>query len=208
MASLLLLGRGEDGSSSDFYLEYLCRSSFRLFREPLLHAAAPPLSPSTLHRVRAWIVRSARMAPPLQHFGAAEALEGERWLLKASDELLPGKADAGAAPAWNSRCVGVISARAATDGVQTGVARSSRTIAGGVVRARRSAANRPGRGATSHRSAANGGTPHASRTHSAPRPPRPVADANPTGSAAINSARAKLLGLQMIRARSFPSIHK
>jgi hypothetical protein len=53
MASLQLLGGGEDGSSSDFYLEYLCRSSFRLFREPLRHTAAPPLSPSTPRLVRA-----------------------------------------------------------------------------------------------------------------------------------------------------------
>jgi site-specific recombinase XerD len=52
MASLLLLGGG-DGSSSDFYLEYLCRSSFRLFREPLRHTAAPPLSRSTPRLVRA-----------------------------------------------------------------------------------------------------------------------------------------------------------
>src|SRR6266851_4913378 len=43
-----------------------------------------------------------------------------------------------------------------------------------------------------------------------PRPPLPPANANanPTGSAAISSAKAKLLGLQMIMARSFPSIHK
>jgi len=36
-----------------------------------------------------------------------------------------------------------------------------------------------------------------------PRPPPPPANANPTGSAAISSAKAKLLGLQMIMARSF-----
>src|ERR1700738_4792209 len=41
-----------------------------------------------------------------------------------------------------------------------------------------------------------------------PRPPLPPANANPTGSAAINSAKAKLLGLQMIMARSFQSIRK
>src|SRR6266851_4372357 len=41
-----------------------------------------------------------------------------------------------------------------------------------------------------------------------PRPPLPPANANPIGSATISSAEAKLLGLQMIMARSFPSIHK
>src|SRR6266478_6225927 len=41
-----------------------------------------------------------------------------------------------------------------------------------------------------------------------PRPPLPPANANPTGSAAISNAKAKLLGLQMIMARSFQSIHK
>ncbi len=43
MASLLSLSGGDDVSSSEFYLEYLCRSSFRLFREPLRHRTAPPL---------------------------------------------------------------------------------------------------------------------------------------------------------------------
>jgi hypothetical protein len=66
MASLLLFGGGEDGSSSDFYLEYLCSSSFRQFREPLRHTAAPQLSPSMPRLVRAAIVPWARMAPLLQ----------------------------------------------------------------------------------------------------------------------------------------------
>jgi len=52
MASLLSLSGGDD-SSSDFCLEYLCRSSFRLSRKPLRHTAAPPLSPSTPRLVRA-----------------------------------------------------------------------------------------------------------------------------------------------------------
>jgi len=69
MASLLSLSGGDDVSSSDFYLEYLCRSSFRLFHEPLRHRTAPPLSPSTPRRVRAWIVRSARLVPALQRLG-------------------------------------------------------------------------------------------------------------------------------------------
>src|ERR1700704_1684535 len=69
MASLQLLGGAEDGSSSDFYLESLCRSSFRLFRVPLRHTAAPPLSPSTPRLVPAAIVPWARMAPPLQRLG-------------------------------------------------------------------------------------------------------------------------------------------
>ncbi len=73
MASLLSLSGRDDVSSSDFYLEYLCRSSFRLFHEPLRHRTAPPLSPSTPRRVRAWIVRSARLAPPLQHPGLSSA---------------------------------------------------------------------------------------------------------------------------------------
>src|SRR5260370_492818 len=43
MASLLLsLSGGDDVSSSDFYLEYLCTSSFRLFHEPLRRSPAPP----------------------------------------------------------------------------------------------------------------------------------------------------------------------
>src|SRR4051812_34128371 len=66
MASLLLLGRGEEGSSSDFYLEYLCRTSFRQFREPLRHTAARQLSPSMPRRVRSAIIPWARMAPALQ----------------------------------------------------------------------------------------------------------------------------------------------
>src|ERR1700738_293376 len=41
-----------------------------------------------------------------------------------------------------------------------------------------------------------------------PRTPLPPANANPPGSAAISSAKAKVLGLQMIMARSFQSIHK
>jgi hypothetical protein len=63
MASLLLLGGG-DGSSSDFYLEYLCRSSFRLFHEPLRHTAAPPLSPSTTVWVDANEAREAPLRKP------------------------------------------------------------------------------------------------------------------------------------------------
>jgi hypothetical protein len=38
-------------------------------------------------------------------------------------------------------------------------------------------------------------------------PPPPAANANPTGSAATSSAAAKLLELQMIMLRSFPTIH-
>src|SRR6266851_2591041 len=79
MASLLLLGGG-DGSSSDFYLEYLCRSSFRLFREPLRRTAAPPLSPSTHRLVRAWLVRSARIAPALQRLGQPSAQLDQWWI--------------------------------------------------------------------------------------------------------------------------------
>ena len=66
MASLLLLSGGEDGSSADFYLEYLCRTSFRQFREPLRHTAARRLSPSMPRLVRNAIIPWARMAPPLQ----------------------------------------------------------------------------------------------------------------------------------------------
>jgi hypothetical protein len=66
MASLLLLSGGEDGSSADFYLEYLCRTSFRQFREPLRHTAARQLSPSMPRRVRSAIIPWARMAPALQ----------------------------------------------------------------------------------------------------------------------------------------------
>jgi hypothetical protein len=66
MASLLLLSGGEDGSSADFYLEYLCTTSFRQFHEPLSHTAARQLSPSMPRLVRAAIIPWARMAPALR----------------------------------------------------------------------------------------------------------------------------------------------
>jgi hypothetical protein len=47
LAIIPILGGGGNGSSSDFCLECLCRSSFRLFRELQRHTAVPPLSPST-----------------------------------------------------------------------------------------------------------------------------------------------------------------
>ena len=47
--------------------ESLCRSSFRLFREPLRRRDAVQLSPSTHHPVRAWLIRSWTAALPLQH---------------------------------------------------------------------------------------------------------------------------------------------
>ncbi len=89
MASLLSLSGGDDVSSSDFYLEYLCRSSFRLFHEPLHHRTAPPLSPSTPQTSRIANDHGALLSvdPQIMCGGLLSCTDGHQQKVTALDDF-------------------------------------------------------------------------------------------------------------------------